>query len=187
MTTIIVPKEFQCDDYSKQSICKVGFMETIDNFAKDGDFVYIKEARIFNPDVDEMTVDALRALMYSYIFKMKATLAIVGLSEAVIVLDEREQKNRRDSILPKNVLVDKKVVTEAFNELVNGLVRLHEEYDELTYSKRVELIGDLKDKMDKEDLFVEEDGGPEYGVCCFCEGPCNPASQACGRCVRRLW
>ena len=26
---------------------------------------------------------------------------------------------------------------------------------------------------------------PEFGVCCFCQGPCNPCSQACGRCVRR--
>ena len=26
----------------------------------------------------------------------------------------------------------------------------------------------------------------ERGTCCFCEGDCNPASQACGRCMRSL-
>lgn len=25
---------------------------------------------------------------------------------------------------------------------------------------------------------------PEEGVCCFCKGPCNPCSQACGICIR---
>ena len=25
-----------------------------------------------------------------------------------------------------------------------------------------------------------------YGICCFCEGPCNPSSQSCGRCAREL-
>lgn len=26
----------------------------------------------------------------------------------------------------------------------------------------------------------------QYGTCCFCEEPCNPCSQACGRCMRRM-
>lgn len=26
----------------------------------------------------------------------------------------------------------------------------------------------------------------EFGTCCFCNGNCNPASQACGRCSRKL-
>lgn len=25
-----------------------------------------------------------------------------------------------------------------------------------------------------------------YGKCCFCDCPCNPASQACGSCARGL-
>ena len=25
---------------------------------------------------------------------------------------------------------------------------------------------------------------PEYGVCCFCNGECNPCSQSCGICAR---
>ena len=26
----------------------------------------------------------------------------------------------------------------------------------------------------------------EFGRCCFCGNPCNPNSQACGRCARGL-
>jgi len=26
----------------------------------------------------------------------------------------------------------------------------------------------------------------ENGQCCFCQGECNPCSQACGRCARDL-
>ena len=25
---------------------------------------------------------------------------------------------------------------------------------------------------------------PLYGVCCFCQGGCNPCSQSCGKCAR---
>ena len=24
----------------------------------------------------------------------------------------------------------------------------------------------------------------EYGKCCYCDGPCNKLSQACGKCMR---
>jgi type IV secretory pathway VirB6-like protein len=26
----------------------------------------------------------------------------------------------------------------------------------------------------------------EYGTCCFCGDKCNPASQSCGHCIRRV-
>ena len=33
----------------------------------------------------------------------------------------------------------------------------------------------------------EEDSDPQIeGVCCFCKGECNPASQSCGRCARNM-
>ena len=31
----------------------------------------------------------------------------------------------------------------------------------------------------------EEGAWKEEGACCFCRGPCNLCSQACGRCIRR--
>ena len=27
---------------------------------------------------------------------------------------------------------------------------------------------------------------PEDGICCFCQGPCNPCSQSCGCCIRQI-
>lgn len=26
----------------------------------------------------------------------------------------------------------------------------------------------------------------DIGICCFCNGECNPCSQSCGRCMRAL-
>ncbi len=52
------------------------------------------------------------------------------------------------------------------------------------------------DEDDKSEEVGEEESSEEEGVwkegvwkedgaCCFCRGPCNPCSQACGRCIRR--
>jgi len=24
------------------------------------------------------------------------------------------------------------------------------------------------------------------GICCYCQGPCNPCTQSCGRCIRNI-
>lgn len=181
---LILPKEFQCDSYGRQTVCGVGFRQMIDNFEDVGDFVAVKDCRLFDPKTDECTEAVLKALMYSFIFGMKDRIALVGSS--AIIIDERTLQNRRPEILPS--LMEKpsqRIITQSFNDIKKGVIKLSEEYDEFSYSERVDLISDLMAAMKAEGLEMEQD--EEYGVCCFCEGPCNPLSQSCGRCARKLY
>ncbi len=45
---------------------------------------------------------------------------------------------------------------------------------------------ETSEETNVEETNVEEFDFPEFGVCCFCEGGCNPLSQCCGRCARQL-
>ena len=39
---------------------------------------------------------------------------------------------------------------------------------------------------DNDKITIDNDIKYDYGVCCFCGELCNPASQSCGICARKL-
>jgi len=49
--------------------------------------------------------------------------------------------------------------------------------------------GDIKPANPNNDLCIEysqDEPDIDIGYCCFCNEPCNPCSQSCGMCARRV-
>jgi hypothetical protein len=72
------------------------------------------------------------------------------------------------------------LVTQITDDIYECLNKL-EGYESITSNKKWDLIDKYQDRLDHDDMILEE---PEFGTCCCCGGPCNPYSQTCGACPR---
>lgn len=80
---------------------------------------------------------------------------------------------------------------------IDGLTTLsgNDPYCGRDINKYINSIG-IDNKIHKDNkIFIENmlmkcltrlDNQEEIGICCFCEGECNPMSQSCGSCARGL-
>lgn len=186
---LTVHEDFQCDNHENQKLCGFGLERRSFKVIHSKDYIIINEdCRLFDPKTDECTEDVLAALMYSYIFYMEDTLVIVGNepNSTVIILNERRYKHRRPTLLPPTL--SKKptqdVINKAYEKVKEGIGKMNDDYDDISYSERSEFIGILTDVMDNEKIPRTLDACL-HGTCCICKGDCNILSQICGHCARK--
>lgn len=85
-----------------------------------------------------------------------------------------------NNILINNGKYPPHLVTQITDDIYECLNKL-EGYESITSNQKWDLIDKYQDKLDHDDMILEE---PEFGKCCCCGGPCNPYSQTCGACPR---
>lgn len=77
--------------------------------------------------------------------------------------------------------VDQDLQRKVFNDISSTFVRLYEAGLYESY----DLLDKLEQQLTAEGMALEP--ASEVGICCFCGGDCNPASQCCGRCARSMY
>jgi hypothetical protein len=158
----------------------------------DGHFL-VKNARKLK--VKEMREDSdlqyqyLLIDCYSYLFNIGNACSYLPDQHRLILIDERPTKRVVGKTGTKGTgtyikCSDQSMILDIRKVFEKGIDRLVDD-DEIGWyegnNMKIKLVNMLESKGW---VFPTEE---EVGECCFCKGPCNPQSQSCGRCARKLW
>lgn len=123
---------------------------------------------------------------YSYLFEIGNACAYLPSQNRLILIDERLTKRTISKGNIEKIVFSSdnslgKDVYELFKKKITSMV---DDMKAIGWKEGDKLISRLEEMLQAKGwkLFPEE----EVGECCFCKGPCNPLSQACGRCARKL-
>ena len=94
-------------------------------------------------------------------------------------LKRRSRSSKVTIIKPKKVII--KYVSKNRKNIIPNISKKEEEKTpDNTIDTQILKSDDVENFVSDSSPFI----GLDYGVCCFCEGPCNPCSQICGNCKR---
>lgn len=131
---------------------------------------------------------------YAYLFKVGNACSYIPDQNKLILIDERRQTSRapqRSSSSSSSrackllYAEDDTLAIRVVNVFEKALDRMVHEFDSLTWDERNDMIADLRTMLEAKGWQTVEN--PQVGTCCFCQGACNPQSQSCGVCARKLW
>ena len=71
-------------------------------------------------------------------------------------------------------------IDEDFIRHIDIVGNMRYEYQECIINKLKTSLDQIRHLYSKDDMY----SGMGVGICCYCEGDCNPQSQACGPCMR---
>jgi hypothetical protein len=171
----------------RQRLCGVKGLD--EDLTENGHYI-VKDARKLK--VKEMKADEdlqyqyMLIDCYSYLFGIGNACSYVPKQNRLILIDERPMKREVGGVNQQCTSI-----TCSDNSMYIGVVKVFEkaidrmvyDFDELNWYEGNELLINLQTMLEAKGwLFPKEEV-----ACCFCGGPCNPQSQSCGVCARKLW
>lgn len=160
---------------------------------KDGYYI-VKNARKLK--IKEMKEDVdlqyqyLLIDCYSYLFGIGNACSYIPSQNRLILIDERPMKReiissgQKPSKCTSVNCTDNSLCVDVVKVFEKGIDRIIHDFDLMTWDEGNDLMVKLTTMLEAKGwVFPKED----VGECCFCGGPCNPQSQSCGSCARKLW
>lgn len=169
----------------RQRLCGI---QGLDEDLTENGYYIVKNAR--KPKVKEMEADVdlqyqyMLIDCYSYLFGIGNACSYVPSQNRLILIDERPIKRKIISNKSNQhhctsiTCSDKSMCTDVVKVFEKAIDRMDYEFDEGN-----ELLFELQTMLEAKGwVFPKE----KVGTCCFCDGPCDPQSQSCGACIRKL-